>query len=291
MGVIEEIRERLSIFTNLYDTLRLVDPVMKKTFLLRNNDALEIEGTCFDIWKKKGFCDNCIAIRASIEKDTCVKIELQDDKVFLVIAAPVKVDGQEYIVEMLKDISRDNNFFKLKKDTTDIMNILDSMNDKIIKDELTNIYNKRYISERLPVDINNSKVKGQPLSLVIADIDYFKYINDEYGHVIGDKVLKDVSHIISSSVGNTTDWVARYGGDEFLIALNNTNAQNAYEEAEKIRHVLEQTLFQYGEVRANISASFGIYEVENQISDFQEAIKYADKNLYIAKKSGRNRAV
>jgi two-component system, cell cycle response regulator len=183
------------------------------------------------------------------------------------------------------------DFGRSKADVTDIKDILDSMNDKIIMDELTGIYNKRYINERLPVDMNSSKINECPLSLIITDIDFFKQVNDVYGHVIGDKVLKYFSNIISSSIRSTTDWVGRYGGDEFLIVLNNTNAENAYKVAEKIRNILKQSIFEAGDIKINITASFGGYEVVDKILNLEDPIKRADKNLYLAKNSGRNRIV
>jgi len=292
MEVIEEIKERLSIFTNLYDCLRLIDPIKKKTIIVKDATIEELEGTCYGYWKKNAFCSNCISMRAFIEKDTCVKIEQINEKLTLIIATVVTLDDKDYVVEMLKDISKNSNIFKVNGiESNNISDAINTMNDKIIKDELTGVFNKRYINERLTVDISNNYSNGYPISVIMVDIDDFKCVNDVYGHVIGDKVLKNFTNIITRSISNSTDWVGRYGGDEFLIVLNNTSVETAYKVSEKIRVILENTILEYGEININITSSFGAYGVVSKNIDFRELIKHADENLYKAKNFGRNKTV
>lgn len=292
MEVIEEIKKRLSIFTNLYDSLRLIDPIKKKTIIVKDATIEELEGTCYGYWKKNAFCSNCISMRAFIEKDTCVKIEQINEKLTLIIATVVTLDDKDYVVEMLKDISKNSNIFKVNGiESNNISDAINTMNNKIIKDELTGVFNKRYINERLTVDISNNYSNGYPISVIMVDIDDFKCVNDVYGHVIGDKVLKNFADIITGSISNTTNWVGRYGGDEFLIVLNNTSVETAYKVSEKIRVILENTILEYGEININITSSFGAYGVVSKNIDFRELIKHADENLYKAKNFGRNRTV
>lgn len=287
----QSVVEKLSNFKNLYDVLRFIDHVNKRTIVTKC-DVINIEDNyCYEFWEKQTFCDNCISMRAFLEKDTCVKIEIINSKVMLIIASPVSINGKEYIVEMLKDISKGS---EIVKDDTNIKNInefIDILNDKVIKDELTNIYNKRYINERLPVDIAISINENMPISLIMTDIDFFKNVNDTYGHVIGDNVLRDFAALINSSIRTSTDWVGRYGGEEFLIVLNNTNSENAFKVAEKIRASLENAVFEYGNIRISITASFGVYEIDDKNYGIDKVIACADKNLYIAKKTDRNKTV
>lgn len=289
--IVDEIKKRLSIFKNLYDVLRIVDPISKMTFIVNDKGERQLSETCYGFWEKQTFCKNCVSMRAFIENDTCVKIEVKEKSILLIIATPVYLEDNEYIVEMLKDISKEFNFIKSSKDIQSIGDILSSLNDKVVKDDQTGIYNKRYINERLPVDIENSNIVKQPLAVIMADIDFFKNINDTYGHLIGDKVLSDFVKSILPLIPNKTDWMARFGGEEFLIVLNNTDAANAYEVAEKIRKTIENTSFKYEDIKINITASFGVFSNNNIKIDAEQLISNADKNLYLAKNTGRNKTI
>ena len=104
------------------------------------------------------------------------------------------------IVEILKDITQNGSVLhKLTESSNYVEELLSSMNEKVVKDELTGLYNRRYINERIPVDIDYSKISKMPLSIIMADIDFFKKVNDEYEHVIGNKVLIDFSNLILKS--------------------------------------------------------------------------------------------
>lgn len=289
MDIVEQIEERLSFFKNIYDFVRIVDPVEKKTVVIKDDGKEIKEGICYDFWNRNAKCENCISIRAYLENDTFVKMEYVDGKTFLVTAVPVEFNGKLYIAEILKDISANGTI--VNANDKKVADLIDELNDKVIKDDLTKIYNRRYINEKLPVDISKSLLDNKPLSIIMCDIDYFKNVNDKYGHVIGDKVLYDFAQLLSNNIRKEADWAGRYGGEEFLIVLNNSTSENAYNVAEKIRRILEKTTFSYDSIDFNITASFGVKENENNNKDAEELIKMADSNLYKAKAEGRNRTV
>lgn len=292
MSIIKEVEDRLSNFKNLYDIIRIVDPLNKEVIFNDDQKEKDIKYKCYCLWNKNTFCKNCISMRAYIENDTFVKLEYHEEQVFLIIATPVIIEGNRYIAEIIKDISK-NGFIKNENiDSLEMAETLISgMNEKIIKDELTGIYNRRYIEERLPVDVNNSTINGQPISVIMADIDFFKDVNDNYGHIIGDKVLSDFAKLIKISIRKDTDWVGRYGGEEFLIVLNNTNSKDAYKISEKIRKLVEKTEFSYESLKVKITSSFGGYSLNNKDLDTEGLISNVDKNLYEAKRSGRNKTI
>jgi len=165
------------------------------------------------------------------------------------------------------------------------------MNERAVKDDLTGLYNRRYINERLPLDIKYSKISENPLSIIMVDIDFFKKINDNYGHVNGDKVLMDFSNLVLKSIRSNIDWIGRYGGEEFIIVLKDTDLKNTYFVAEKIRKKLENTTFKYDDININITASFGIYSISDYDIEFSDLLSKVDKNLYQAKANGRNRTI
>jgi diguanylate cyclase (GGDEF)-like protein/PAS domain S-box-containing protein len=155
-------------------------------------------------------------------------------------------------------------------------------------DDLTGLLNRRVLIEKLEDEVRRIERYKSKLSLIICDIDYFKEINDKYGHDIGDKVLRMVSRLFTESI-RSTDIIGRYGGDEFLVILPETNIEGAKEIAERIRSSVENFKFKVGEMLINPTVSLGIAEFNPEKEDVSELIKRADNALYIAKGKGRNR--
>ncbi|WP_420488751.1 sensor domain-containing diguanylate cyclase [Paenibacillus caui] len=158
------------------------------------------------------------------------------------------------------------------------------LNDSARKDPLTGLMNRRSFEEFCAVFDQN----GQPFSLLILDIDRFKYVNDTFGHLAGDEVLKFLSQKILSSV-RAEDLCFRFGGEEFIVILPNTRLSKAFLTAERIRKDVERsdTL----PIGRPVTVSIGIAEYPAQSSDFQELFEMADKALYRAKEEGRNRTI
>ncbi len=156
--------------------------------------------------------------------------------------------------------------------------------DLSITDELTSLYNRRKIMEILKTEIERANRYGFELALIIADIDYFKKINDNYGHAMGDLVLKKVALVLRNSI-RKVDYVGRYGGEEFIIVLPETSLQNAILLAERIRKMFNALKIEG--LEQPISLSFGIATLTPG-KDIDTLINEADRALYEAKNSGRN---
>jgi diguanylate cyclase (GGDEF)-like protein len=291
MNILEIVEERLSLFKNLYDSIRIVDPVNKEVMSSGQDDPFLVKSSCYTMFKKEEKCNNCISLRAFLANDTFVKMEFVSGKLLLIISSPVTIESTTYIVEMIKDISQTSSIMKNEKSDYNIQNLISEMNDMAIKDELTEIYNRRYINERLIIDINDSSKYNKPLCVVMADLDFFKDVNDVYGHVVGDWVLKDFAKLISTAIRSSSDWVGRYGGEEFLIVLGNTDGNEAFRVIEKLRKLVEENIFIYDDIKIKITSSFGAYTIQNVHITIDELIDKADKNLYIAKNSGRNKTI
>jgi diguanylate cyclase (GGDEF)-like protein len=173
----------------------------------------------------------------------------------------------------------------------DMNGMLTTLGEEIIKDSLTGAYNRRYIEERLPVDLYNAATGNRPLSVILIDIDRFKDVNDRFGHLAGDHVLKEFVTISRRCVRSDHDWVARYGGDEFLFVLGSANETAAVEAAEKIRTACARASVRYDGKTLHFTVSLGICTADAPQATVDELIGKADRNLYNAKKSGRNRTV
>lgn len=214
----------------------------------------------------------------------------------------------EVIGCMVACSKRRGKFFKEKLDILDILanqaviaienaRLYKDAHTKAIKDGLTGLYNQRYfyeilnsITSKCQQCYHDGCTKCNITSLVIFDIDYFKMINDTYGHQTGDKILKDISKIIKDNVRNT-DIVSRYGGEEFTVILPDTDEEKAYQIAERIREKVEETIFysvEGDEIRVTLSG--GVSQFPDRADSGTSLLAYADRAMYSgAKKCGRNK--
>jgi len=164
-----------------------------------------------------------------------------------------------------------------------------------ITDPLTKIFNRGYLNDNLPKALKRAERYQLPLSILLVDIDHFKGVNDRYGHLAGDRVLKTFVDDINQALRRDLDWIARYGGEEFIIVLPETGHSGALAAAEKFRHIVEsgRTATKQGPIQ--ITASFGIATVSNTADidriSMDTLINTADRSLYKAKQAGRNRCV
>jgi len=160
--------------------------------------------------------------------------------------------------------------------------------EKSIKDALTNLYNREFMNDFLNQKIKESNRYNIPLSIAMIDIDFFKRINDTYGHVIGDCVLKELSNMLLTNF-RKSDTVVRYGGEEILVIMPFTTLIEACEKMENFRKMVENYLF-CGKKNIHMTISIGVAELKEE-KNKTEFIKKADTNLYAAKESGRNRVI
>lgn len=152
-----------------------------------------------------------------------------------------------------------------------------------ITDKLTQLYNRAKIDELFQFEINKVKRYQQPLSVILLDIDYFKSVNDTYGHQVGDRVLREMAEILRSNVRDV-DHLGRWGGEEFIILSSNTTLEHAQQLAEKLRLAIAD--FSFSTVGKK-TASFGV-AIYREGDDGDRITKRADDCLYIAKERGRN---
>lgn len=281
-------------FEKLFDFIRIVDPVNKKIVSFPNNNIFIEKHECYELWNSGKICKNCISYRAYNENNTFVKVEYNGEKIYWVMATPIKENGITYVMETLRDITHSGIIEDIKSKTNDeIQNEINRMNTLVVTDELTGIFNRRYINERLPVDIEKV-VKcddNRRLTVVIMDIDYFKNINDLYGHSAGDYVLQEIVKIIKKNMNNSIDWLARYGGEEFIIVYNNIKCKDVDRTINKLKYLISETEFIYNKKIIRVTASFGVCCANDKNNSFKIIMENADENLYKAKSDGRNRVI
>lgn len=165
---------------------------------------------------------------------------------------------------------------------------LDHLEQLSTTDALTGLYNRMYMLRTLESEFKRYQRTGGSLACIMIDLDHFKNINDTYGHGFGDQVLIAFSNLLRESI-RQSDIAGRYGGEEFVCILPNTDVQGAYEVAEKIRVAIESHDFSPGYFRVELTSSFGVANATKEIATPGELVQKADRALYQAKQTGRNR--
>ncbi|MFN3531882.1 MAG: diguanylate cyclase [Candidatus Brocadia sp.] len=157
-------------------------------------------------------------------------------------------------------------------------------------DSLTGIYNRRFLEARLKDEFERHRRYSRHLSLIMLDIDFFKKINDAYGHQCGDFIIKSLALQIASII-RKTDIFARYGGEEFCCILPETNLNHALDLAEKLREAVANQNYNYRDLSINVTISLGVAELQASDPSPDFLLKKADDALYEAKRMGRNKIV
>ena len=158
-------------------------------------------------------------------------------------------------------------------------------------DELTGIMNRRAIMEKLTDEFNRSKRYNEPFAILVIDIDHLKYVIDSYGHLFGDTVIMHVAATCHESLRDT-DYLGRFGGEEFIALLPKADQKSAIKVAERIRKLVETSSVEYDkDENINVTVAIGLSEYRSADNEITDVMKRADDRLYIAKNNGRNRVV
>lgn len=162
-----------------------------------------------------------------------------------------------------------------------------------VTDALTGISNRRHFDDQLINEIKRAQRSGEPLGLLLIDIDHFKSVNDTYGHQVGDDVLRHIAQLLKSKMRRETDMLARYGGEEFCVLLPNTSPEGAHYVAEQLRETIASVpVLIPGQRTLNLTISIGVSAlVPDTIEDREKLLAAADAAVYDAKNAGRNRTM
>jgi diguanylate cyclase len=187
--------------------------------------------------------------------------------------------------QQLDDLA--NKIKEMESESTELKSKLKIANNQALRDPLTGLPNRNAYNERLEIELARWKRYHSPLSLIVWDIDHFKTINDSYGHNAGDKVLLLIAKQLSDH-SRATDFISRFGGEEFTMLLPNTDTQSALVLANQLRQTIEKTGFNASGASVAITISCGLTEFILNDTD-ETAFERADQALYLAKEQGRNR--
>jgi len=266
------------VLRNLFDNIKNVIPSIQKIEIC-GISPLSGAKHCFSFdedysYKKvlmqndKKIGDIYIIINKNINKKEKKLLEMLLNK----IAVPIAISLEKELI--LRELE-DNN----KK-----------LYEKSISDPLTKLYNREYMKEFLTQKIEEAKRYKFPLSVAMIDIDFFKKINDSFGHLIGDCVLKELAELLKSNFRGS-DIVSRYGGEEIFVIMPFTDVENACKKLENFRKLVEEHNFcDKKNIKFTISAGVSEYSADND-ENVEDLILKADRKVYFAKKQGRNKVV
>ena len=183
----------------------------------------------------------------------------------------------------------ENQLNELNERMSNLRQDLVAAREEMRRDALTDAYNRGAFDAAIKQSLNMHFILNQPVTLVMIDLDNFKHINDTYGHAAGDEVLREVGECLARSFIRKSDLIARYGGDEFAVILNDTSPENATKVVERFMQYVEGVTIPYASEGDNVSCSAGYTEI-HESDTVESLINRADRALYQAKSEGRNRA-
>ncbi len=228
-------------------------------------------------------------------KDICAITKFETSVLIVVDEIPqdltVRADSYDFIVRPVNEKEFNTRVEALAKTSKYRINL----KKQSVTDELTGLYNRKYLHHRLEAEISRAKRYGTPLSCLLLDIDFFKTVNDMYGYDWGDVLLKKIAQMLEALI-RKEDILTRYGDEEFILILPNTSEDNAFIFAERFRRDIEKMEFipANEEERHPITISGGISSypfLENVEENSNTIIRYAEHALYAAKKHGKNQIV
>lgn len=287
-----------TIFDSIYDPFAIFDRNMA---IVRANSAYSklkavplvdlIGRQCFEVLEERtDICEDCVVKRSILSADPCSKekeIEREDGtKAWIEIFTYPIFDDEgrvSHIIEYTRDIT---GRIMAEHDRKKLIGELEHLSRT---DGLTGILNRRTVELYLENEVNRSRRYNSPLAVIICDMDNFKEINDTYGHSEGDKVLKTLTETITRGL-RTSDVLGRYGGDEFLIVLPETDLKGALEMAERTKSNIAKTRLQLpGKAKFDLTMSIGISILSPWMQNASDLVNAADKALYASKAAGKDR--
>jgi diguanylate cyclase (GGDEF)-like protein/PAS domain S-box-containing protein len=194
----------------------------------------------------------------------------------------MNVGNRSLIISLIMDISERTRAERA------VQVLQEELREQSTHDALTGLYNRRFLDEFFGRELLLAKRGGHPVSVIMGDLDHFKAVNDRYGHLAGDEVLRVFGTLLTNNA-RASDIVCRYGGEEFLLVLPGMTTEGAVERAEQLRQAMAATPVSNGVSRITVTASFGVATFPTHSRTTDELIAAADRALYSAKAEGRNR--
>lgn len=229
------------------------------------------------------FHEICLLCHRKNEYSYCMPFSISDEFSLTLLCY---CDTQEQLQTIKENMSIITNYFELAVPVLQTKLLLNKLQETSLKDPMTHLYNRRYLEKYIEEELHT----GVGFSIMMIDIDFFKQVNDTYGHDVGDDVIIALADVLKNNTKGS-DIAIRFGGEEFLVLTLNTTSENAYKIAESIHQEFKKLTFQVQKASFSKSLSIGIASYPRDGASAWQIIKYADIALYKAKESGRDKVM
>jgi diguanylate cyclase (GGDEF)-like protein len=277
--------EKAELLDRLANIVRIVDPVNKTVInnsVLSNGEQAISSPPCYCFWDRNEPCENCISMRAYLERETCVKIEYKAEQVYLVTALPLQMENEDRVLELIKDITNTGIVDIENKERNEIKALIEQKNNVLMHDPLTGLHNYDFIYSRLPFDIAKAYSDKTPLSLIFVNINNFTAINNSYGYNAGNYVILEYSKILKANCIDGRGWIGRYFGLQFIMLLRETDEYQANRICKQILEDLTKTAIKYEGNEIKLSTSIGYHTVNNELITSDDLIRRASNKLFFS---------
>jgi diguanylate cyclase (GGDEF)-like protein len=233
------------------------------------------------------FPDLCTYCSASNMHYLCIPFTINDEVSLLLT---MYTDDSNVLDSYHEKVNNIENYFEAAKPVVESRILMDQLRDSSLRDGMTGLYNRRFLEEFIDKVMKQTLRENGSYSVLMIDIDFFKLVNDNYGHDAGDIIIKGLSSILEANI-RSSDLAIRYGGEEFTILLHNATDKSAEDIAQKIKENFNSTKFDVGTETIQKTLSIGVAHFPKDADSVWKVIKYADTALYEAKNTGRNKVV
>ncbi len=287
------LKEHADPIVDLFEIVRLVDPMTKAVYRFCDRSTQMGTGTCYHFWKNGVACENCISARAVQTMSSQTKFEYDGENLYLVMVTPMTFDGKTYALELLRNVTGEQLLDMMNLPPEAVQTMLQKKNRALIEDPLTGVFNRRFLSERLPGEAYRALQEHRRFGLVLVDVDNFKAFNDTHGHTTGDLALRHVAQVIKSQIRDQMDWCARYGGEEFLVYIDDVSREIFDRIAERLISAFASNPLVVGEAKYPLTISAGAKWFAEVPAVYEEKVLIdpVDRALYEAKATGKNKVV
>ena len=269
----QQAEDEMQLFKKVFTVVRLLDEEhleqMHKRCKLDCKDEKE-KSECYEIWNKDHPCENCTSLQALYQRTQKTKLEFIEDELYQVTSRYIKVDGRDCVMELVKYMDMDT--LVDSRGCEKLVNQLIEYDQRLYKDALTGVYNRRYFEEQI-------KKKNENAGVAVIDMDDFKLCNDTLGHSVGDAALRTMVKTVKHCI-RKTDILIRYGGDEFILILENIKKENFFNKLVQIQSDIHAANVP-GFPKLQLSVSIG--GVISSKETVEHAVMQADKLMYQAK--------
>ena len=234
------------------------------------------------------FVNLCQACDAGGLRYTCIPFNINNDS-SIIISCVTKTEAKQN--EINSSIASIKNYLEAAKPVIESKILMDKLRDTSLRDAMTGLYNRRFLEEFIDKVMNQAKREKETYSVMMLDVDWFKMVNDTYGHDVGDKVIVEIGKVLKENIRGA-DLAIRYGGEEFVVLLHNATDEGTLEVAHKIHSAFGNLIFEVGTGETmQKTMSIGVSKFPKDGDTIWKCIKFADTALYVAKTTGRNKIV